>query len=125
MKAASQTLLNAISGTKTINARATFRQTRPLFAQTNMSPNVNITDPSRIDSCGLNGGILRAANVSNVLWTQFIPDVTGTWPSWVNTGIALYAGSHPGVDDGYVWYHKADNSICYRGYGSWNTEVVG
>jgi hypothetical protein len=108
MKSCTQALLDLIPNPKAINARATFRVMRPQFSVDVISDNLLITDSSLIDSCAYGTGILRVTNYNGYLYTQNVPDVhAASWPNWVSSGIAIVAGSRPGVDGGYVWYQKA------------------
>jgi hypothetical protein len=124
MKSCSDNLLSLISQPKTISARMTFRVERPRFATTPISNALNITDPSKIDCCEYGTGILRVTSYNNILYYQNVQDVYSTWPAWVNAGIALYAGSRPGVDAGCVWYQKSDDKIYWRSMSNWAVETV-
>jgi hypothetical protein len=123
MKSCSPALLDAIPTPKTISARMTFRVERPRFATTSIANTMNITDPAKIDSCAYGTGILRVTNYNNILYYQNVQDVYGAWPAWVNSGISLFAGHTPAVDNGYVWYQKPDDKLYYRSFANWSNEV--
>jgi hypothetical protein len=127
MKDCTQDLLDLIPSPKAINARATFRVTRPTFGVNTIADNLPITDSTQIDSCAYGTGILRVTNYNNTLYTQEVPDVhLSTWPNWVSRGIGLMAGSRPGVDGGYVWYQKTASAVLhYRAQSNWSVEVEG
>ena len=124
MKSCSQALLNLIPQPKTVNARLTFRVERPRFATTSTANTLNITDPTQIDSCAYGTGIVRVTNYNGALYFQIVPNVYSAWPAWVNTGIALFANSRPGVDGGYIWYQKSDQKIYWRDLNNWNVETL-
>jgi hypothetical protein len=119
MKTVPQAAIDAITQPKEAGARATFRKTLPAFVYHSTSNSVGLTDLDWIDACNYGTGILRVSNVGNVLYTQYIPDINAAWPVWFNTGIALYAGSRPGVDQGNVFYQQSDTQVMRRPYSNW------
>ena len=123
MKSAPSPLLDLIPNPKSVNARVTFRVTRPKFATHALTDSLGITDPTQIDSCAYGTGILRVTNYGNHLYTQYVSDIGSAWPTWTDTGIALVAGSRPGVDGGYVWYQKDTYDVAYRNFAAWTTET--
>jgi hypothetical protein len=123
MRTVPQAAIDLITQPKEAGVRATFRKTLPVFSHATISESIVLSGTSWVDACAYGTGILRVTNVGNVLYTQYVSDVHGVWPSWTNTGIALYASSVPAVDGGYVWYQKADGYLCYRNYPAWSTEV--
>ena len=124
MKSSSQALLDLIPDPKSINARATFRLTRPTFTTSGVGP--ALATSTKIDSCEYGTGILRVVNYNNYLYTQEVSDIHSSWPAWVNTGIALVAGSTPACDDGVVWYQKSRScKLAYRDFSDWSTELSG
>ena len=121
MKNCSADLLNLIPNPKAVNARVTFRLARPVFTASAVAG--TIADPALVDSSPYGTGILQVANVGDVLQTRYVTDINGVWPAWTNTGISLMAGSRPGVDGQYVWYHKSTQAICLRDYANWAVET--
>ena len=122
MRTGHEDLTDLINQPKEVGLSATFRKTLPVFSRYAMTNSIGLTDPAWIDACNWLTGILRVTSVGNVLYTQYIPDIHAAWPTWSNTGIALYPGSRPAVDAGYVWYQMATNEIRYRYYGTWSSE---
>jgi hypothetical protein len=107
-----------------VGLRATFRKSLPDFVPYGLTDSLGLTDPALIDACNHGTGILRVTSYSNTLYTQYVASIHAPWPTWTNSGIALYTGSRPAVDSSYVWYQKSNGQICYRNFSNWAVEVV-
>jgi hypothetical protein len=118
MKPGMSSLLSLIPNPKTAGARVTFRVKRPLFSNAALTDSLGITDPTLIDSATSISGasLFRVVNdpATHHLFTQSIGTIVSTWPTWNDSSIVLATGSKPGIEGGYVWYQKPDNSINYR-----------
>src|SRR5262245_49252070 len=113
MRTIPQGAWDAITQTKTVGARATFRKSLPVFSFNGITNNLNLTSGTWIDSCVYGTGIGRVVNVGNYLYIQNIPNIHAAWPAWINTGHPLLPGSRPAIDDGYV-YFQSSNTNVYR-----------
>jgi hypothetical protein len=101
---------------RVIAARLTIRDTRLVFTERVNYDSLGLSDPSTLDACEHDTGILRVVNYLNELCYQIVPDVSETdaWDIWVHSTITLKDDSRPGVEDSRIWYQKANGDICYR-----------
>jgi hypothetical protein len=114
MRTGSQPLVDTMTQPKEVGLRATFRKSLLVFTMTALTDSLGLADPALIDVDVQDSGIFRVTSVGNVLYIQHILDIHAAWPAWSNTGIALYPGSRPAVDGGYVWYQAGNGTIYYR-----------
>ena len=128
MRATPSALLDMIEQPKTASARVTFRKVRPVFDTSHVVlDGLGLSDPSTLDVCTYNGNIVRVVNHLDGLYTQVVTDVSDLYDpayiDWTARGIALYPGSRPGVEDGWVWYQKTDGTVARRHIDAWSTEI--
>jgi hypothetical protein len=130
MRTVSSQWLDNIGTSRQIKARATFRDTRLIFATftPTESTKPTVSDIDKTDSSLTRSGFLRiAVDDSLNLWYQYVPDPTlGTWPNWVDSGINVPANCYPGVKGDRIWYTQGgfgSTTVYYVDFNGTNLDT--
>ena len=116
MRTVSQPVIDAMTNTRVIGGRLTVRDTLLRFTELTVTDTAILDGLQNFDSDNYGTGILRVVNANDVLWYQYVSNLAGTWPAWVNTGRALYAGSKPAVYGGRIFYQNAAGNNQYADF---------
>ena len=112
MREVSQDLLDEIDYDRVFDARLKIYNERLYFTEMDQRViDAQISeDMYAYDASTHSNGILRVASVdvtgSTYLFTQWLPDPSGTWPNWVNQNIEIGKYSKPGVVGNRIIYLK-------------------
>jgi hypothetical protein len=105
-----------LDSSRAVGLRYTIRDNRLIFTGRSFTEGISV-DEELVDSCTYSTGILRVANVSGTIYSQYesAPSDT-TWPAWVNTGITCIANQKIAVEGGRLFYTTTGGHY-YRDWG--------
>ena len=125
MRTVDTSVLNSITHSRNIGARLTLRDTLLVFTEKAGALAADLSILPNLfahDSCAYGTGILRVASAGTStstrhLWYQYISNLSGTWPAWVDSGIVLGINCKPGISNGRVFFHTFAGAIKYADFG--------
>ena len=108
--------ITELASSREVGLRYTIRDNRLIFTGRDFTEGI-APDADMVDSCEYSTGILRVANVSGTIYSQYESSPSDTtWPAWVNTGITCIANQKVAVEGGRLFYTTTAGHY-YRDWG--------